>query len=122
MSGFAQSISGEYTLMSMTGVPSNGVQPPDLQDTLFTSRRSTMQSETGFGRSGDRMANTPFSADVPGGIARRTVRSARSNQQRTQRCFLPSICQRAGRYFSSITISEMVSDRRPCRGASPFAL
>ena len=81
-----------------------------------------MQSETGFGRSGERMANTPFSADVPGGIARRTVRSARSNQQRTHRCFLPSICQRAGRYFSSTTISEIVSDRRPCRGASPFAL
>ena len=64
----AQSISAEYILMSMTGVPSNASSPRTFRTPSFTSRRSTMQSETGFGRSGERMANTPFSADVPGGL------------------------------------------------------
>jgi hypothetical protein len=54
--------------MSMTGVPSNASSPRTFKTPSFTSSRSTMQSETGFGRSGDRIANTPFSADVPGGL------------------------------------------------------
>ena len=63
---FAQSISAEYTLISITGVPSMASSPRTFRTPSFTSSRSTIQSETGFGRSGDRMANTPFLGRCPG--------------------------------------------------------
>src|SRR5437868_4041477 len=77
--------------MSRIGVPSSMSTPRTCSSTPSRRRSSTTVSPIGFGRRGERVANTPCGRVSNGGEANSSKSRERSNSQRTMRCEKPSM-------------------------------
>ena len=107
-------------LTSMIGVPSKASSCPTVIRSPSTASTRTRCSPIGFGRSGERVVNTPSCGRVRSlrGCTTRVSRSARCSQVRT-RSSMPGWMSRAASATSAVNTSTASgAPSSPCRGAS----
>src|SRR6266568_3324805 len=118
---FSSGILDKYGLISRIGVPSSMSTPRTCSSMPSRRRSSTVVRPIGFGRRGDRVANTPCDRWSEGGVLsnwspRNSSLGERSNSQMTMRCEKPSMSVSPGSNSGRILSTPSAS----CLAPSPL--